>query len=173
MLLARNPCYHPGELLLLEAVEPNQTFVDGHNNSMLLSDLHDVVVLSSQGTCSPASLMQGGDYDGDTVIVIWDEALVSGVNRYPPPSYSDDDQESGPLQTLGDTQDESVSSALVDYVATAAANSSQLGVLSKLHEYWADIAGADWNSTAGRKATVLAELCFHQVIVAFHARVRP
>ncbi|KAG8743840.1 hypothetical protein FRC10_011307 [Ceratobasidium sp. 414] len=38
---------------------------------------HDVVVFSTKGDCSLASLLSGGDYDGDNVVMIWDEAITS------------------------------------------------------------------------------------------------
>ncbi|KAG8719689.1 hypothetical protein FRC09_010775 [Ceratobasidium sp. 395] len=37
---------------------------------------HGVVVFSTQGDCHLASLLSGGDYDGDNVVLIWDEDIV-------------------------------------------------------------------------------------------------
>ncbi|KAG9125003.1 hypothetical protein FRC07_009387 [Ceratobasidium sp. 392] len=36
----------------------------------------DVIVFSTQGNCHLASLLSGGDYDGDTVVMIWDEEIT-------------------------------------------------------------------------------------------------
>lgn len=41
-----------------------------------LRELHDVVVFSVKGDCSLASLLSGGDYDGDKIWVCWDSRLV-------------------------------------------------------------------------------------------------
>ncbi|KAG9105593.1 hypothetical protein FRC07_009161, partial [Ceratobasidium sp. 392] len=37
---------------------------------------HDVVVFSTQGSAHLASLLSGGDYDGDNVVMIWDENIT-------------------------------------------------------------------------------------------------
>ncbi|KAG8719688.1 hypothetical protein FRC09_010774 [Ceratobasidium sp. 395] len=37
---------------------------------------HDVVVFSTKGDCHLASLLSGGDYDGDNVVLIWDEDIT-------------------------------------------------------------------------------------------------
>ncbi|CCO29844.1 hypothetical protein BN14_03865 [Rhizoctonia solani AG-1 IB] len=37
----------------------------------------DVIVFSVKGECSLASMLGGGDYDGDTAVLIWEETLVN------------------------------------------------------------------------------------------------
>lgn len=55
VLIARNPCLHPGDLRKLKAVDPPE-----------LSHLSDCIVFSTQGKRPPADMMSGGDLDGDT-----------------------------------------------------------------------------------------------------------
>jgi RNA-dependent RNA polymerase len=42
-----------------------------------------VVIFSTKGARSPLSLLGGGDYDGDTVIVIWEPEIVGSFNNAP------------------------------------------------------------------------------------------
>jgi len=42
-----------------------------------------VVIFSTKGARSPLSLLGGGDYDGDTVIIIWDPAIVNSFTNAP------------------------------------------------------------------------------------------
>jgi hypothetical protein len=112
-IIARSPCYHPGELLAVTAVPITNLLhriQTGQNDQMAAYKWFErgqsVVVLSSKyvGQAFPgpngrhsdnwdprrtvADLMQGGDYDGDTVKVIWDERFVSGFKPVEPPVYT-------------------------------------------------------------------------------------
>ena len=48
-----------------------------------LREWTDVVIFSTKGARSPLSLLGGGDYDGDTVVVIWDPAIVNSFTNAP------------------------------------------------------------------------------------------
>eukprot|EP00041_Stephanoeca_diplocostata_P004929 m.53584 g.53584 ORF g.53584 m.53584 type:complete len:642 (+) comp15452_c0_seq1:1777-3702(+) len=167
VVLARSPCYLPGELLVLDAVCPTGT---------TLTAMRDVVVLSTQGLRPPADMMQGGDYDGDTVLAMWDEGITQSLADNPcaPPEYDAFDPADmlahvpswkgaarvGDVLSCGAYLDET----LVDVWIAAFRNSMTLGFLTNLHEYWADKAGADWTGTAaGKNATLLGFLCFLQM----------
>ncbi|KAI8830172.1 RNA dependent RNA polymerase-domain-containing protein [Chytriomyces cf. hyalinus JEL632] len=76
VLVVRNPCYHPGDIILLKAVQVQD-----------LSHLVDVVVFSTKGARPPADMSSGGDLDGDTFIVIWDKQIVSPVRNFTPFDY--------------------------------------------------------------------------------------
>ncbi|KAL4250315.1 RNA-dependent RNA polymerase [Abortiporus biennis] len=70
VLLYRNPCRLPSDIQKVTAVkEP------------LLESYVDVIVLSIQGDSSAASLLAGGDYDGDTGVCIFDEVLVQNFTN--------------------------------------------------------------------------------------------
>lgn len=161
--LIRNPCYHPGEILKLKAVATTEK---------RLSNLHNVVVLSSVGKRSIADMMQGGDYDGDAVIIVWDERIV-GAMRGPghsgycpgiddPPVYEDVPKDPNFVGNKPVGADYAALSTHVQQTfAKNFANGTQLGKLSNLHECWADIAAGNWASVAGRKAMRCAQLAFH------------
>ncbi|KIK70231.1 hypothetical protein GYMLUDRAFT_150630 [Collybiopsis luxurians FD-317 M1] len=65
VLVVRNPCLHPGDILKLRAVS--------HPS---LSHLVDCVVFASQGKRAAPSMSSGGDLDGDEYFVCWDPDLV-------------------------------------------------------------------------------------------------
>lgn len=52
---------------------------------MELMHIHDVVVFPVTGSFPLAGKLQGGDYDGDTFWICWDDALVSPFRNAPPP----------------------------------------------------------------------------------------
>lgn len=68
VLALRSPCKLPTDIRKMIAVYKPE-----------LSHLRNVIVMSANAALcerSPASLLSGGDYDGDTVSLFWDPALV-------------------------------------------------------------------------------------------------
>ncbi|KAK4144578.1 RNA dependent RNA polymerase-domain-containing protein [Dichotomopilus funicola] len=65
VLVTRNPCLHPGDLQKFKVVDKPE-----------LSHLVDCIVFSTQGRRPAADMMSGGDLDGDTFFVCWDNAIV-------------------------------------------------------------------------------------------------
>jgi hypothetical protein len=68
VLALRSPCKLPTDIQKLSAVYKPE-----------LAHLRNVIVMSANSeTCkrSPASDLSGGDYDGDTIQLIWDKELV-------------------------------------------------------------------------------------------------
>ncbi|ELU41160.1 RdRP domain-containing protein [Rhizoctonia solani AG-1 IA] len=85
VLVSRNPCILPSDMRKVStegicgeirayscsqviAVECPELWAAGYT---------DVIVFSVKGERSLASMLAGGDYDGDTAILIWEEALVN------------------------------------------------------------------------------------------------
>ncbi|THH33039.1 hypothetical protein EUX98_g1143 [Antrodiella citrinella] len=64
----RNPCLHPGDMRLAEAVDCAR-----------LRHLKNVVVFSTRGSRPLHNMLSGGDLDGDFYTVIWDRRLL--LNR--------------------------------------------------------------------------------------------
>ena len=78
VLVGRNPAQLPSDMQKVRAVFRKE-----------LMNFTDVAVFSSQGDVPLASLLSGGDYDGDTVFVCWDPAFVKPfVNAEPPAAIS-------------------------------------------------------------------------------------
>ena len=114
VIVGRNPGYHPGELLLIKALHAREVIehatkgprprdncggrqggaVDLNVAWRWYDSMQCVVILSTQSargqpSRSVADQMQGADYDGDKVKVIWDERFTEGFADFAPPSYSD------------------------------------------------------------------------------------
>ncbi|QRV85354.1 RNA-dependent RNA polymerase [Ceratobasidium sp. AG-Ba] len=68
VIVSRNPCVQKSDVRKVNAVE---------NHQLLSLGYCDVIIFSTKGECSLASLLSGGDYDGDTVVMIWDESITS------------------------------------------------------------------------------------------------
>ena len=156
--LIRSPCYDPGEVLVLDAVAPPHP---------QLSEIHGCVVLSSLGPRAVADNMQGGDYDGDDVLLIWEPSIVSKIDTasWAPPIYENG---APPLQEnfaglgkVGDVPEDELDGVLAETWLQAMEHEGTVGTLSNLHECWADIAADNWRSEAGAKAQELAVLCCH------------
>ncbi|KAI0063600.1 RdRP-domain-containing protein [Artomyces pyxidatus] len=77
VIVVRNPCLHPGDILKLRAV---------YNPK--LAHLVDCVVFPSMGRRAAPAMSSGGDLDGDEYFVCWDPVLVprniSESYGYPP-----------------------------------------------------------------------------------------
>eukprot|EP00727_Mastigamoeba_balamuthi_P010238 m51a1_g5837 putative rna-dependent rna polymerase 1 (2648) ;mRNA; f:289798-298706 len=63
--VCKNPCLHPGDVRVLEAVE-----------APALWHLHDCVVFPARGPRPHADECSGSDLDGDQFLVLWDQRLV-------------------------------------------------------------------------------------------------
>ena len=89
VLLARNPSYHPEDVQIFTAVTLLEKLYSSKNNSRFCeqevcqyeSSLIDVAVLPITCGVRSASLLSGGDYDGDTVWACWDRRIVSSISK--------------------------------------------------------------------------------------------
>ncbi|KAJ7136071.1 RNA dependent RNA polymerase-domain-containing protein [Mycena epipterygia] len=91
VLMTRNPCKVPTDVRKVKAVRHPK-----------LHDLVDVIVCSTKGERRLLDFLAGGDYDGDTAIVIWDKEIVdSFVNA--PERFSTEPQGVAPCFTRDET----------------------------------------------------------------------
>jgi HrpA-like RNA helicase len=74
--VTRNPCYVPGDVRVLQAVECEK-----------LGHLSNVIVFSVLGSRPAADMMSGGDLDGDKFIVLWEQELVPKQDDVSPFDY--------------------------------------------------------------------------------------
>jgi RNA-dependent RNA polymerase len=65
VVMAKNPCLHPGDVRILEAVDVPE-----------LHHLVDCLVFPQKGERPHANEASGSDLDGDIYFVTWDENLV-------------------------------------------------------------------------------------------------
>ena len=77
-MIAKNPCLHPGDVRILEAVDVPE-----------LHHLVDCLAFPRKGDKPHANEASGSDLDGDIFFVTWDERLVPpGKRSMPPMDYS-------------------------------------------------------------------------------------
>ncbi|KAJ1267763.1 hypothetical protein BS78_07G083000 [Paspalum vaginatum] len=78
VVMAKNPCLHPGDVRILEAVDVPELY-----------HLMDCLVFPRRGERPHANEASGSDLDGDVFFVTWDQNLVPpGKKSCPPMDYS-------------------------------------------------------------------------------------
>jgi RNA-dependent RNA polymerase len=78
IVMAKNPCLHPGDVRILEAVDVPE-----------LHHLVDCLVFPKKGERPHANEASGSDLDGDLYFVTWDENLIPpGKMSWNPMDYS-------------------------------------------------------------------------------------
>ena len=200
VIIARSPCYDPGELLKVKAVHPLKAGLLGRrgvNQSdepfEWFDSLQSLVVLSTKpvmdafgphsnldwdGLRSVADLMQGGDYDGDTVKVIWNPRFVDGFRHAEPPVYSEpgevDWARKHPIgsQTPAELKERGldVHNEAFNYFLDVIRHYGQsvVGRASTLHDEWSLQAAGNWDSDAGNNCRLLGDI-FHKAMDSVQA----
>ncbi|KAL1970925.1 hypothetical protein VTN77DRAFT_2759 [Rasamsonia byssochlamydoides] len=74
VLVGRLPAHRPSDIQRRRAVWKHE-----------LRHFKDVIVFSSRGDTPLASLLSGGDYDGDKPWICWDQRIVQSFKNAPPP----------------------------------------------------------------------------------------
>ncbi|KAH8661916.1 RNA dependent RNA polymerase-domain-containing protein [Xylariales sp. PMI_506] len=133
-IVGRNPCIHPGDIRVVEAVD-----VDVAE----LKALRDVVVFPATGDRDISSMCSGGDLDGDDYFVFWDPRLIPKEWNYPPMVHD---------TITPEVLDRNVSitditSFFVEYV-----KNDSLGTIAHAHVAWSD------QLADGPKAPICIEL---------------
>ncbi|KAF5748191.1 RNA-dependent RNA polymerase 6-like [Tripterygium wilfordii] len=70
VVIAKNPCLHPGDIRILQAVDAPR-----------LHHLHDCLIFPQKGERPHTNEASGSDLDGDLYFVTWDEKLVPPSKR--------------------------------------------------------------------------------------------
>lgn len=135
VIVTKNPCIHPGDIRLLEAV-----------NVPALSHIRDCVVFPQIGKRPHPNEMAGSDLDGDEYSVIWYEPLLFKRNDDPMDFYS-----SEAVEKEGTVQVED----MVDFMCTYIVNDI-VGLMGSAHLAWADLLKMGVKS---QRCLVLARKC--------------
>lgn len=130
VLVARNPAYLASDIQVRRAVYKHE-----------LRHYKNVILFPVKGKQPLAALLSGGDYDGDTVTVIWDPVIVQGFqNTLPPQLPKEKDcgmvQESRPMSFIFNstrTPDQAMQEFLRGCISFNA-RPSLMGVCSSEHE---------------------------------------
>lgn len=185
VVLARNPCHSPRDLLKCKAVDPylsSDLKSDSEPWFHLRKCLIDVVVFPVIGTDAEGSAsrrLSGGDFDGDCCWVCWDEDIVDAVTCAHPSAEATEPSEpeaadpktfmaSSIVGRHGCHESGIPSSATLEKLFLHLANStqtSQLGQLCNLHEQWADFLAPD-GGCAHSYCLELADICAKAVDAA-------
>ncbi|XP_044464019.1 RNA-dependent RNA polymerase 6-like isoform X2 [Mangifera indica] len=136
VVIAKNPCLHPGDIRILEAVD-----VPG------LHHLYDCLVFPQKGDRPHTNEASGSDLDGDLYFVTWDENLIPpGKKSWPPMQY--DPAEAKLLSRPVNHQD------IIDFFAKHMVNEN-LGAICNAHVVHADLSEY---GALDEKCIILAEL---------------
>ncbi|XP_050216732.1 RNA-dependent RNA polymerase 6 [Mercurialis annua] len=120
VVIAKNPCLHPGDVRILEAVDAPE-----------LHHLHDCLVFPQKGDRPHTNEASGSDLDGDLYFVTWDENLIPPSKRsWTPMQY--DTAEAKQLNRAVSSQD------IIDFFAKNMVNES-LGAICNAHVVHADL----------------------------------
>ncbi|ONK69832.1 uncharacterized protein A4U43_C05F27200 [Asparagus officinalis] len=118
--LAKNPCLHPGDIRILEAVD-----VPG------LHHLVDCLVFPQKGERPHSNEASGSDLDGDLYFVTWDENLIPPSKKsWPPLDYEPAEAKEEPRKI--------VHQLIVDFFVRNM-SSENLGVICNAHVVHADL----------------------------------
>ncbi|XP_011021756.1 PREDICTED: probable RNA-dependent RNA polymerase 1 [Populus euphratica] len=133
--VAKNPCLHPGDVQILEAVD--------------VPDLHhmvDCIVFPQKGKRPHTNECSGSDLDGDVYFVCWDTDLIP-PQKFPPMDYA------APQTTIldHDVTIEEVQEYFTDYLLN-----DSLGIICTAHVVFAD---SEPDMAKSEKCIKLAQLC--------------
>jgi len=87
VIVAKNPCLHPGDIRLLTAISPNEIKLRC-NGKNVLKPFINVLVFPQKGKCPITSQISGSDLDGDQFFVTWDPRLVDKIIDFAPMDYT-------------------------------------------------------------------------------------
>ncbi|KAF2303847.1 hypothetical protein GH714_023829 [Hevea brasiliensis] len=120
VVIAKNPCLHPGDIRILEAVDAPG-----------LHHLHDCLVFPQKGDRPHTNEASGSDLDGDLYFVTWDENLLPPSKKsWTPMQY--DAAEAKLLHRPVRSQD------IIDFFAKHMVNEN-LGAICNAHVVHADL----------------------------------
>jgi len=118
VVIAKNPCLHPGDLRKFKAVDKPQ-----------LKHMVDCVVFPANGKRPHPNEMSGSDLDGDMYFVSWEESLVPRGENKTPMDYS-------PVQKMekeGPITESDMIAAFAEYM-----KGDKLGAIANAHLVHAD-----------------------------------
>ncbi|KAI9594184.1 RNA dependent RNA polymerase-domain-containing protein [Syncephalis fuscata] len=138
--VTRNPCFHPGDIRLLTAVDKPE-----------LRHLKNVIVFSQKGDRDVPSQCSGGDLDGDEFTCIWDPKLLPEADFKP----MDNTPPTSPTKENIDIRD--IKRFFVNYILY-----DNLGMIAHAH-----LAQADQLTNGARHGTCIRLAQLHSIAVDF------
>ena len=149
--VTKNPCFHPGDVRLLTAVNERTLRRRGAHLSF---DHHvNVVVFPQKGPRAHPNEISGSDLDGDLYFVTWDETLLPS-EMYPPMDYSPSGKS---MEGEGEITSEKLKDFFFKFVST-----DNLGKIANAH-----LAVADYSVDKALNKDCLALAQLHSIAVDF------
>ena len=153
VVIAKNPCFHPGDMRQFTAVDKPQ-----------LKHMIDCVVFPTQGSRPHADEMSGSDLDGDMYFVCWHNQLLPPGENKEPMNY-----QAKPKQVL---QRPVTESDMIDFIGSYIEGDS-FGVIANSHLAYAD---GQENGIFSQECLKLAEMHSDAVDfpkTGFHVKITP
>ncbi|KAJ4413408.1 hypothetical protein N0V85_003566 [Neurospora sp. IMI 360204] len=122
VVVTRSPALHPGDIQVARNVIPPA----GHP----LRELKNCIVFSQNGERDLPSQLSGGDLDGDTFNVIWDQRIVSELHTFPAADYPRVE----PLVLNREIESKDMADFFVEFM-----KADHLGVIAVRHMILADV----------------------------------
>jgi hypothetical protein len=140
IIVTKNPCLHPGDIKILKAC----------NKYKKLHHMLNVIVFSSKGKRPVQNEISGGDLDGDSFFVSWNEKLLNNIKRKNVKSM---DETKGISQHLKskDIKRKDIINSYIDYM-----KNDTIALISNAHLAFAD--NDPMNGAFNEKCLKLAEL---------------
>ncbi|KAK3493461.1 RNA dependent RNA polymerase-domain-containing protein [Neurospora crassa] len=121
VVVTRSPALHPGDIQIAHNVIPPA----GHP----LRELKNCIVFSQNGERDLPSQLSGGDLDGDTFNVIWDQSMVATLRTFAPADYPRVE----PLKLNREVESKDMADFFVEFM-----KADHLGVIAVRHMILAD-----------------------------------
>lgn len=138
VVVTRSPALHPGDIQVARNVIPPA----GHP----LRELKNCIVFSQNGERDLPSQLSGGDLDGDTFNVIWDQRIVSKLHTFTAANYP----RVKPLELNREIESKDMADFFVEFM-----KADHLGVIAVRHMILADVRD---KGTLDEDCLTLAEL---------------
>lgn len=142
MIVTRSPALHPGDIQRARNIVPPE-----HHP---LRTLKNCIAFSKKGKRDLPSCLSGGDLDGDTYNIIWDENVVLQCSIFEPADYPRVE----PLSIHREVKQEDMTDFFIQFMET-----DQLGLIATRHMILAD-QRSDGTADQG---TSSCRVCFHVV----------
>uniref|UniRef100_M4BLR9 RNA-dependent RNA polymerase n=1 Tax=Hyaloperonospora arabidopsidis (strain Emoy2) TaxID=559515 RepID=M4BLR9_HYAAE len=150
VVVHRSPCHHPGDIRVLYC---------RIDVPLPLRQLKDCIVFPCEGPRPHPDECTGGDLDGDTFVVIWDERLIPSRTKIHEPMTFDEDTGGG-TSPRGDKYHQSTDDdGLIDFYVHSIQDDI-LGVASNAHLALCDSVD---EGSFDENAKILARVCSKQV----------
>ena len=128
VFITKNPCLHPGDIRILKA----------NPNCPLLSHLVNVVVFSSKGERPVPNMIGGGDLDGDTYYVSWNEKIINSIKLRNVQPLEDPNYTEGVINSKDAPNKSVITMEDITNTYIDATKHSHVPLISNLHSAFAD-----------------------------------